>query len=109
MSSTGGKHQTTANRLETGALRAFAGVVAGMDAPDDLLRLFEEVLTPAERRDVALRWELMRRLYDGEPQRRIAETLGISLCKITRGSKVLKAPNSVSAQQLRAAAGQPIR
>ncbi|MCE5186975.1 MAG: trp operon repressor [Planctomycetaceae bacterium] len=56
----------------------------------------EEILTPAERRDLALRWDLMKRLKAGTSQRQIASELGISLCKITRGAKVLKNSESIS-------------
>lgn len=58
-------------------------------------QFLREVLTAAERRDLALRWELMRRLVAGESQRRIARELGVSLCKITRGSRVIRTRNSV--------------
>ena len=63
-------------------------------------RFLEEILTPAERKDLALRWELMRRLMDGDAQRQIAEELGVSLCKITRGARILKQTDSVSKQHL---------
>ena len=59
-------------------------------------RLFDEIFTPAEIQDVALRWRLMKMLHEGIPQREIAARLKISLCKITRGSQVLKSRNSVS-------------
>ena len=62
----------------------------------DMERFLGEILTPAERHDVALRWELMRRLKSGVPQRQIAADLKISLCKITRGAKVLKDTESIS-------------
>lgn len=61
-----------------------------------------EILTPSEQRDLALRWELMRRLKQGESQRKIAKDLGISLCKITRGAKILKQEHSVSQHFLKA-------
>ncbi len=77
-----------------------SGVLAGIDDPDQMRRFLEEILTPAERKDLALRWELMRRLTDGIPQRQIAEQLGVSLCKITRGAKILKKEDSISRQQL---------
>ena len=66
--------------------------------PDEktLKRFFRELFTPAEIQDVALRWRLMRMLHEGIPQREIAAELGISLCKITRGSRVLKTRNSIS-------------
>lgn len=68
---------------------------------DTMRRFAREILTPAERKDLALRWELMRMLDAGVPQREIAERLGVSLCKITRGSKVLKGKDCVSRRLLR--------
>ena len=57
-------------------------------------KLFEEMFTPSEQKDLALRWDLMKDLYRGIPQREIAANHGISLCKITRGSKILKQKGS---------------
>lgn len=52
------------------------------------------LLTPAEADEMAKRWALVKELSDGTPQRRIAENLGLSLCKITRGSRELKKQDS---------------
>ncbi|MDR2160412.1 MAG: trp operon repressor [Treponema sp.] len=52
------------------------------------------LLTPAEVADIAIRWALVKDLERGIPQREIAKNLGISLCKITRGSRELKKPDS---------------
>jgi TrpR family trp operon transcriptional repressor len=52
------------------------------------------ILTPAEAADIAIRWALVKDLERGIPQREIAKNLGISLCKITRGSRELKKPDS---------------
>jgi TrpR family trp operon transcriptional repressor len=57
----------------------------------DLLRC---LLTPAETADIAARWALVKALERKVPQREIAKTLGLSLCKITRGSRELKKPGS---------------
>ena len=69
-------------------------VISKISDINELNSLFEELFTSAELSDIALRWKLMKDLYSGLPQRKIAEKYGISLCKITRGSKVLKKENS---------------
>lgn len=54
------------------------------------LRAFlRDLLTPAEYRDTALRWRIVKLLSQGIPQRDIAGSLGVSLSKITRGSREL--------------------
>lgn len=80
-----------------------ARALAALDTPEDAAAFLAEILTEAELRDVALRWELMELLAQGVPQRQIAARLGVSLCKITRGARILKAPRSVSARVLSAA------
>jgi TrpR family trp operon transcriptional repressor len=63
-----------------------------------VLNLLRELHTEAELHNLSLRWRLLKMLHQGTPQRSIAENLGISLCKITRGSKLLKEPESVCSQ-----------
>ena len=58
---------------------------------EDFLRC---LLTQAEIADVAGRWALVKALQLNKSQREIAKELGVSLCKITRGSRELKKPNS---------------
>jgi len=64
-------------------------------------KLFKELLTEKERLDVALRWHLLELLNEGVSQRKIAEMLGVSLCKITRGSKILKDEKSITRRKLK--------
>lgn len=59
-----------------------------------ILGFLGDLLTPNERHEVATRWELVRRIHRGISQRTISRDLGLSLCKITRGSKILKDPDS---------------
>jgi TrpR family trp operon transcriptional repressor len=56
--------------------------------------LFREIFTPSEIDTLTLRWQLLKNLYEGKTQRKIAAEHKISLCKITRGSKLLKAKDS---------------
>lgn len=72
-----------------------------IDEPSVMKKFFSEIFTPAEIDDFVLRWRLMRMLLDGVPQRKIASGLGISLCKVTRGSKVLRTGNSVTERILK--------
>lgn len=51
---------------------------------------FCTLLTPPERKMLALRWRLVCLLRQCITQREISRLLGISLCKITRGSRELK-------------------
>ncbi|MCI1208132.1 MAG: trp operon repressor [Treponema sp.] len=55
---------------------------------------FDCLFTPAERRDFANRWLLVKEIDRGTTQRDIAHKFGMSLCKITRGSKELHKPDS---------------
>ncbi|MFH2129692.1 MAG: Trp family transcriptional regulator [bacterium] len=47
---------------------------------------------------MASRWGLMKDLKSGMSQRKIAKKRKISLCKITRGSRILKNPESIANQ-----------
>lgn len=75
-------------------LTPVAGIFASVSDTAEMERLMDELLTDAERHDLALRWELLGLLHSGVPQREIASRLHVSLCKITRGAKILKAPDS---------------
>jgi len=62
--------------------------------PKLMEKLFNEMFTDKEQQDFLLRWDLLKDLYQGIPQREIASKHKISLCKITRGSKILKNKDS---------------
>jgi len=64
---------------------------------EDFLRC---LLTPAEIADIAGRWALVKALRQKKSQREIAKDLGVSLCKITRGSRELKKPDSAFVKML---------
>lgn len=69
-------------------------VFAGIRDEREMIDFFQEIFTPKEISDLTLRWQLLKELYEGNTQRSIAEKHRISLCKITRGSKVLKRDSS---------------
>lgn len=70
-------------------------IFAQIDDCEEMNRLFGELLTTKEVADLTLRWQLLKELHAGETQRSIAARHHISLCKITRGSKLLKDNKSI--------------
>jgi TrpR family transcriptional regulator, trp operon repressor len=66
----------------------------------EMASFFEEIFTPKEISDLELRWQLLKELHEGDTQRSIAARHKISLCKITRGSKILKKPGSITKRLL---------
>jgi TrpR family transcriptional regulator, trp operon repressor len=74
--------------------RELVDVFARTDDRKEMEVLFREIFTPSEIDTLTLRWQLLKDLYEGKTQRKIAAEHKISLCKITRGSKLLKARGS---------------
>lgn len=50
----------------------------------------QDILTPAEYEDIVTRWQIVKQLARGVPQREIANNLRVSIAKITRGSRELQ-------------------
>jgi TrpR family trp operon transcriptional repressor len=75
-------------------LHEVSRALARIGNPSLIDGFLESILTPREVRDLAGRWELVKRLDAGMSQRSIARGLHMSLCKITRGSRELKKPRS---------------
>lgn len=48
-----------------------------------------DILTPAEFKEMSVRWQIVKRLAKGEPQRTIAKDLKIGIATVTRGSREL--------------------
>ena len=60
----------------------------------DINKFLNEILTTSEIEALTKRWRIMQMLAGGKcTQREIAALLGVSLCKVTRGAKILKTPN----------------
>lgn len=61
---------------------------------------FSCLFTKPELKDIANRWLLVKEIEKGTTQREIAKKFGMSLCKITRGSKELSKPDSAFRKML---------
>ena len=83
--------------MSSNTSRGLHEIAASLAAIGDaalIRRFLESLLTPREREEIAGRWELVKLLERGESQRHVAKRLGMSLCKITRGSRELKKRDS---------------
>jgi len=87
--------------LLEGSFDELAAVLTATTDRELVKDFLTSLLTPSERLDIAARWELVNRINQGETQRQVAQELGVSLCKITRGSKELKKPDSAFKAMLR--------
>lgn len=65
-----------------------------------MYEFFESLFTRTELIDFAKRWQLVKDLDSGVTQREIAKKYSMSLCKITRGSKMLKQQESAFSKML---------
>jgi len=88
------------HKIDRRAFEAVTDVLSSIRTPEEMRAFLEELLTPGEMRDIVLRWRLLELLAEGVPQRKIAEELKISLCKITRGSRILKRKDAVTTRVL---------
>ena len=89
------------HHVDMQAFETVASVLSAINSPVEMRLFLKELLTPGEVRDITLRWKLLELLADGVSQRKISEELKISLCKITRGSKILKQKGAVTSRLLK--------
>ncbi len=82
--------RSSRDREASEAFEDIISVFCSTTDSDDMKALFDDLFTSSEIGDMITRWLLMADLYKGRPQREIAESRNLSLCKITRGSRMLK-------------------
>lgn len=69
--------------------RELLAVLGGVKDVKTMDLFLTDLLTPAEYEDLVKRWQIVKQLSGGVPQRQIAKNLGLSIAKVTRGSRVL--------------------
>ena len=76
------------------SMKEISAVLAKTEDENLIHDFLKAILTNQEYKEVAARWALVRLLDSGMTQRKISETLELSLCKITRGSREYKKEDS---------------
>ena len=49
----------------------------------------QDILSPAEYKEVTLRWQIVKLLHKGVPHQEVAENLRVAIGTVTRGSRAL--------------------
>ncbi len=80
--------------------RELCSLLADVHDEQFIYDFFGCLFTPAERKDFADRWLLVKELNAGTVQREIARKFNISLCKITRGSREFQKKDSAFRKML---------
>lgn len=71
-------------------LTELSGAIARIDDSKEALEFLQNILTPKELDEIALRLQIFKMLGKGIPQRDIAQKLGVSIGTISRGSRELQ-------------------
>ncbi len=112
-----GKNISTENSIENTEKPIESEITAEPDMTDETIREICELLafkndsnltydffnclfTPPELKNFANRWLLVKAIDQGITQREIAKKFGMSLCKITRGSRELAKEDSAFRKML---------
>ena len=88
------------NRNDKSYLKQLAQLIKHLKSEDEVCAFLTEVMTPSELSALSKRWRILTMLSEGKTQRDIAEELNVSLCKVTRGAKILKNPNTILSKVL---------
>ena len=66
----------------------------------EIYKFLKELFTEAELMDLSKRWQILKMLSEDCTQREIATELKVSLCKVTRGAKIMKNKNAIVTKYL---------
>lgn len=81
-------------------IQKISKLVKNLHTEAEIESFFKELLTKSEIETLSKRWRILEMLNQGYTQREIAKDLQVSLCKVTRGAKILKDKDSILAKIL---------
>ena len=76
-------------------IKEISQLLSNLNDESKITEFLEEILTISEIETLSKRWRIMKMLLENHTQRDIAKELNVSLCKVTRGAKILKEPSSI--------------
>ena len=81
-------------------LEVISKLVKSINTEAEITAFLRELLTESEIETLTKRWRILEKLKEGCTQREIAKELQVSLCKVTRGAKIMKDEKSILAKYL---------
>ena len=81
-------------------LKKISKLVKNLHSEVEIEMFLKELLTESEIATLSKRWHILDLMSKSYTQRDIAKRLQVSLCKVTRGSKILKNKDSIIAKFL---------
>jgi len=81
-------------------IKDISEILDKMNSQKDIYNFLLEILTDSEVETLSKRWRIINMLNEGKTQREISKELQVSLCKVTRGSRILKNKKSVITKYL---------
>ncbi len=88
------------NRNKKDEITEISTMLASKNDAGEIKNAIIELLTKSELETLSKRWRILKMLIEGRTQRDIAKELQVSLCKVTRGSQILKKSKSTVAEYL---------
>ena len=82
-------------------IQELAKALNSLNTDQKIYQFLTEIMTPSELIILSKRWRILKMLNEGFTQRDIAKELNVSLCKVTRGAKILKDKNAVTTKYLK--------
>ena len=76
-------------------MKEICKIIKSLKTTDEISQFFNEIFTKSELDALSKRWRILKMLSNGETQRDIACELKVSLCKVTRGSRILKGKETI--------------
>ena len=81
-------------------IKEISTIVKNINNNEEIENFFKELLTESELETLSKRWRILNMLKEGFTQREISKELSVSLCKVTRGSKIIKNKDSIITKYL---------
>lgn len=81
-------------------IKEISKILKNIPEEKTVLAFLTEILSESELQILSKRWRILKMLKTGHTQRDIAKELNVSLCKVTRGSKLLQNPKSILTKYL---------